>query len=277
MKKNVLILSIIGLLVLSGCQSVINKPDIIEEISADELTNDSDVKKEDVSENDNEHTSNQDEVKEDKQSDEQEEVKKYIGQAFDSDGIVEIYKGKDKNSEIIYKMKSLEQVELIETLPYGWFKVRLEDGTEGYGDARLIRTEEIPPHEYDENQDGYVLIFNHETQYLQIFKDGKLILKSIASSGLWDHFTPKGIFQVEEGRRGKWAYIPRFEQGFKYWVGFKHVYLMHSIPFDENKNIIQEEAAKLGQPASHGCIRLPVQTAEYIYENVPEGSMVLIY
>ncbi|HAH78565.1 MAG TPA: L,D-transpeptidase, partial [Ruminococcaceae bacterium] len=35
-------------------------------------------------------------------------------------------------------------------------------------------------------------------------------------------------------------------------------------------------ADKLGEPASHGCIRLPVEDAKWIYDNIPEGTKVVI-
>ncbi|MDC7124603.1 MAG: L,D-transpeptidase family protein [Spirochaetales bacterium] len=206
--------------------------------------------------------------------------KTYVGQIFDcldEDGIVNVYSEKDSDSEVIQVYDSNPQVELLETLPFGWFKIRMDDGREGYVDARNIKTDEIPPHEYGIDRDGYVLVFTHKDQHLSIYHDGKFILSSIASSGLPDLFTPRGIFQIEPNRRGPWFFVKQYGVGIKYWVGFKGVWLFHSIPFDENENIIKEEEAKLGEPASHGCIRLPVEVAEYIYNNVPEGSLVLIY
>ena len=173
-------------------------------------------------------------------------------------------------------MKDLEEIELIETLPYGWFKVKLKDGSFGYADARYIRSKEIPPHEYTEKVDGYALVFNQDEQLLKIYKGGELVSEAKGSAGIWDSFTPKGVFEIEKGRRGDWFYVKRFEQGMKYWVGFKGTYLFHSLPFTEDKQLIQEEADKLGQPASHGCIRLPVDVAKYIYDNVPAGSLVII-
>jgi lipoprotein-anchoring transpeptidase ErfK/SrfK len=46
---------------------------------------------------------------------------------------------------------------------------------------------------------------------------------------------------------------------------------------DENKEIIEEEAEKLGQPASHGCIRLKVEDAKWVYDNIPEKTEVFIH
>jgi lipoprotein-anchoring transpeptidase ErfK/SrfK len=64
-----------------------------------------------------------------------------------------------------------------------------------------------------------------------------------------------------------------------WWVSFKDwgVYLFHSIPMDSNKNILSDEAKKLGSPASHGCVRLNIDNAKWIYDNIPEGTPVNIY
>ena len=204
----------------------------------------------------------------------------YRGEIFDcldEDGFVNVYANKNEESEIIHVYDEITEVELLETLPFGWFKIRMRDGREGFVDARNIRTTEIPPHGYNKNLEGYVLVFTHEDQVLRVYKDGKFILSSIASSGVPELFTPRGIFEIEENRRGEWFFVERFDVGMKYWVGFKGIWLFHSVPFDRNKNVIPEEAAKLGSPASHGCIRLPVEIAEFIFNNVPDGSLVLIY
>lgn len=266
MRRKIIVLVLAIVFITVGCSDKpIEKPTDNETISNDHQKEDNNVE---------ENTENEEPEKA------QEEEKVYMGQALDTldrDGIVEVYEEKSMSSKVIHKLKDLDKVELTETLPYGWFKVLLDDGTEGYVDARYVRTKEVPPHEYDENVEGYALVFNHQDQKLKIYKDGQLEKEAIASSGLWDHFTPRGVFQIESDRRGKAFYTPRHEQGGKYWVGFKGVYLFHSIPTDEKGNFIDEEAEKLGQPASHGCIRLPVDVAKYIYDNVPEKSRVIIY
>lgn len=272
MKIKLILLMIIISLTLYGCygDQKVQKPqeELTSTIDTEGTISDEIEEEQEISQNDTEE--------------EQEEKveKKYTGQALDvmhRSGITKIYESMDENAKTVCKLEDLEEVELLETLPYGWFKVKLIDGAIGYADARYIRAKEIPPHDYDQNIDGYALIYTQDDQTLKIYKDGELVLESKGSGGLWDSFTPKGIFQIEKGRRGKWFYVERFKQGMKYWVGFKGVYLFHSLPFTEDVELIEEEAEKLGQPASHGCIRLPVDVAKYIYDNVPEQSLVLIY
>jgi lipoprotein-anchoring transpeptidase ErfK/SrfK len=46
---------------------------------------------------------------------------------------------------------------------------------------------------------------------------------------------------------------------------------------DRDKNVIINEANKLGVPASHGCIRLEIENAKWIYYNIPIGTPVNIH
>ena len=78
-------------------------------------------------------------------------------------------------------------------------------------------------------------------------------------------------------KRGTSFFSKRFGQGAKWWVGFiGGTWLFHSLATDEAGNVIPEEAAKLGQPASHGCIRLSMENAKWFYDTVPDGAKVHI-
>lgn len=45
---------------------------------------------------------------------------------------------------------------------------------------------------------------------------------------------------------------------------------------DENQQVIKSEAEKLGEKASHGCIRLTVSDAKWIYEHIKTNTKVVI-
>lgn len=65
----------------------------------------------------------------------------------------------------------------------------------------------------------------------------------------------------------------------KYYISWKNhgEFLFHTIPTDKNGNYIKPEAEKLGTKASHGCFRLPVLDAKWIYNNIPEGTKVVVH
>lgn len=114
-------------------------------------------------------------------------------------------------------------------------------------------------------------------QIVKIIKDQEVLKEMIASTGMEGHETPIGIFEIQN--RGTWFFSDKYKQGAKYWVSFRDwgLYLFHSVAMDENQQVIPEEEAKLGQPASHGCIRLKIEDARWIYDNVPEKTKVVVH
>lgn len=116
-------------------------------------------------------------------------------------------------------------------------------------------------------------------QKTYVFEDDVLVREMICSTSLHENYTPVGDYILNEsGRsRGTSFYSPKFGQGAKWWVGFiGSTWLFHSLATDKEGNIIPEEAAKLGQPATHGCIRLSMENAKWFYDTVPDGAKVHI-
>ena len=113
-------------------------------------------------------------------------------------------------------------------------------------------------------------------QRVYVKSGSNTIYTMIASTGMGNS-TPRGIFHVQN--RGLNFYNPNEGMGANYWVSWKDwgVYLFHSVPTDANGNYIVSEANKLGQPASHGCVRLSIPDAKWLYEQLPAGVQVHIY
>lgn len=99
------------------------------------------------------------------------------------------------------------------------------------------------------------------------------------SSGMFtkETATPIGSFKIE-AERGETFFNPEENMGANNWISFKDhgIFLFHSVPIDKEGNYIESEALKLGEPASHGCIRLSIPDSEYLYDNLPEATPVLI-
>ncbi|WP_447406015.1 L,D-transpeptidase family protein [Clostridium perfringens] len=93
------------------------------------------------------------------------------------------------------------------------------------------------------------------------------------STGIEGKETPVGVFTVQN--RAPWFFSPKYGQGGKYYVQFMGNYLFHSIPFDSDKTTVSDPT--LGVPASHGCIRLSVEDSKWLYDNVQNGSKIIIY
>lgn len=115
-----------------------------------------------------------------------------------------------------------------------------------------------------------------EDENRMFVRRGSSLIKEMAcSGGIPSSPTVTGIYYLQN--RGEWFYSERFQEGAYYWVRFHEQFLVHSVPFDRDKNIIQEEQDKIGKYASHGCVRLKLLDAKWFYENVPDGTMIAIH
>lgn len=101
------------------------------------------------------------------------------------------------------------------------------------------------------------------------------IYTMLASTGV-DGSTPTGDFTILT--RGEHFYNAEEGQGADWWVAFiGTTYLFHTVPTTQAQgDYIESEALKLGEPASHGCVRLSVSDAKWLYDHVGEGTPVSI-
>lgn len=60
-----------------------------------------------------------------------------------------------------------------------------------------------------------------------------------------------------------------------YYTQFYGDYLFHSSPYYVNSNRIMDPT--MGVPSSAGCVRLEIQNAKWIYDNIPYGTKVVTY
>jgi len=93
------------------------------------------------------------------------------------------------------------------------------------------------------------------------------------STGLNTSPTTRGTFTITE--RGPWFYSERLSSGAKFWMRFNEQYLIHSIPMDKNKNPLPGENT-VGTKLSSGCIRLLMPDARWLYENISDGTAIII-
>lgn len=205
---------------------------------------------------------------------------RYYGEALnmsEKNGLVHMYSEANRGSSVVEILSDHDSVEVLGVVPYGWLKIKLEDGREAYAESKMVHMEELPPHDYGIREEGYTIHYSEDEQMLTLYRDEEFVLKSKGSSGLGEYFTPKGVFQVDRNHSGEESFSSEFGQGFRYYMSFYEAeYLFHSVPFSEEGYVIPEENRKLGSPASHGCIRLPIPVAKYLYDNVTEGALVII-
>lgn len=116
-----------------------------------------------------------------------------------------------------------------------------------------------------------------KNQKVYIHGNGKVQYIMNCSTGTKANPTPKGTFHIQR-ERGYSFYNASSREGAHYWVSWLYhgVYLLHSVPTNYRGHYIKSEAKKLGKRASHGCVRLSVADAYWMYRTVPYGTKVVI-
>lgn len=109
----------------------------------------------------------------------------------------------------------------------------------------------------------------------------KPVYTMLSSAGRLVHgksLTPTGQYKIQAERCQKF-FNQDLNEGAHYYVSWHDhgVYLFHSVPTRKNGQFNQKQAAKLGkEPASSGCVRLSLPDAQWLIENVPTGTRVVI-
>lgn len=114
-------------------------------------------------------------------------------------------------------------------------------------------------------------------QRVYLMNGNSVLYTMLCSTGRPGATTPKGTYYIQ-AERG-----PVFGGslgGARYYVSWKDhgVYLFHSVPISGSGAYLANEGALLGKVAhSHGCIRLTVSDAYWMYTHIKYGTKVVIY
>jgi len=124
-------------------------------------------------------------------------------------------------------------------------------------------------------KEGCSILVDLSEQKIYIFKGEALEKTFKCSTGQDWTPTPKGTYLI--GDRGD-----KFYTGYKNsiicynWIRVNNDFLFHSVLHDKKGNVIKSEEQKLGQKASHGCIRVAVNDIKWMYNYIPKGTLVVI-
>ena len=183
----------------------------------------------------------------------------------------------------------------------GWAKNGQDAGTSGYGyqvEAIQIKLvpkntaapgstsnafKKAPPRVENEMQaranfysssTPYLILVNRSTHKVGVFRGWQGSWQNVfywdCSDGAPSTPTVEGTFTV--GIRGYY-----FDSGASrcYWyTQFRGNYLFHSVLYNKNGTL---RDGRLGMPLSHGCVRLDINNAKWIYDNIPSGTTVVVY
>jgi lipoprotein-anchoring transpeptidase ErfK/SrfK len=147
------------------------------------------------------------------------------------------------------------------------------------------------------NVSGRYVVISLDEHILYLMEDERVIWSAIVGTGTgtqlagagqkWDFSTPRGMFRVQYMEKDPiwrvpdWAFvergvpIPPMDHPSREEVGMlgtTAIYLQHDIAVHGTNN-----PELLGQPVSHGCIRMTNEAVRRLYHEVEVGTPVIIY
>ena len=109
--------------------------------------------------------------------------------------------------------------------------------------------------------------------------DSGIVRQMICSTGKNATPTPLGTYSLptktHSSERKEWYYFSQYNCYAKWATRIVGGILFHSTTFNANKKPTNS-VYNLGHRASHGCVRLSIDDAKWIYDNCPRGTTVVI-
>ena len=115
--------------------------------------------------------------------------------------------------------------------------------------------------------------------YRWVDGDYSLLIKSMICSTGVGSATPLGVFVSTGHRDDRWHYFVEHHCWAQYAFVITGNILFHSVLYSSNSEdtLRTSSVSNLGHKASHGCVRLPVEDARWIYEHCGEGQVIEVY
>ena len=117
------------------------------------------------------------------------------------------------------------------------------------------------------------------SQIVTIYRtaDDEVIRQMLCSTGTRKNPSDIGTFTLN-GRTARWCYFPEWGSHAQYWTRINSSIAFHSVIYNtvNTMDLSVKSYKNLGKRASHGCIRLTVADAKWIYNNCGAGTVVTI-
>jgi lipoprotein-anchoring transpeptidase ErfK/SrfK len=144
-----------------------------------------------------------------------------------------------------------------------------------------LLTNPVPPKRTPANF-GPVIVVNRGANSLRLYDGRRLVRTFRVATGQAIYPTPAGLWRIVDKQRNPWWYPPTYDE----WArGLKPVPPGPSNPLGTRWMGLNaagvgihgtDAPASIGYSASHGCIRMQVPEAEWLFEHVTVGTPVVI-
>ena len=144
--------------------------------------------------------------------------------------------------------------------------------------TRRIMTDEmdIKAQDYD-SPSNYLILVNKSTFTVAIYERGGgswIRVESFPCTiGAPGHDTIEGVFHVGY----KQYYFDSYGARCFYATQFCGNFLIHSTLYNKCPGPTSPMDGRLGMALSHGCVRVAIENAEWIYNHIPGGTTVVVY
>jgi len=207
-------------------------------------------------------------------------IKDYVKYVSESSDIFTIDKKVDQNKVVI--SEGQDGYELDRDKTFLDLKKTLE--SKNNEETIILSYKNVPRKEvvvqsYDENKGtlglypGKYIEVNLSQQIMYLIEGNNQIGSYTVSTGAWDTPTPIGTRTISSKDAMAWS--SKYGLYMPYWNDIGGGYGIHELP--EWPGGYKEGETHLGIPVSHGCIRLGVGSAEFVYNWAPIGTPVVIH
>jgi len=152
-----------------------------------------------------------------------------------------------------------------------------------FNDAEVVSVKSTPRPTPMPTPIPYSMTVDVNNQIVTVYglnEEGKhnvVVRQMICSTG--KKATPSDVGDwVLDGRTARWCYFPAYGSHAQYWTRINKSIAFHSVIYNSVNTMALSIGSynALGSRASHGCIRLLVSDALWVYENVGKGTVVTI-
>lgn len=167
---------------------------------------------------------------------------------------IEVYEDDDNSSLYYLGNSSVEQNQVLSST-----------GTDANADYYV--------EEWQELEGELAIKVNKQASCVTVYKGDVPIRAMVCSAG---ETTPEGTFYMEL----QWDWLKLIENQYgRYCSQISGDYLFHSVPYNSMDiyDLDTEMYNQLGTLCSHGCIRLTIEDAKWIYDNCSAGTEIVIY
>lgn len=120
---------------------------------------------------------------------------------------------------------------------------------------------------------GKYIDIDLKAQVMTLFEDGVKINEFLVSTGRRGMPTPAGTFKIKTKEENHWSFT--YKLWMPYCMNFMGAYYIHELPYWPSG--YREGEDHLGYKVSHGCVRLGIGPAKYVFDWADIGTPVYIH